>query len=288
MWLLMAILLLLSMRTHTQRVQDMVGISENLLSSTLSQGWVGVVEEAGFRAEEFLETLEYLSATALDVVWQDSSPREHLLISTRRLSPGSSDNEMIFADSLLLEDLSATVELPVATPTSSVAMAMFSNLGPALNSYTFNSNASEPLAVATPILSVQMFNEGSKVTTLAVPFNLTLPYKGRLFLPHLRSMAACGWWQTGDRSVHSSYTAKVITCMSHDIQVRLVDRRMCDIVSQSVSRPMPVQPSHCLCCDSTGSCSTGELATCSSLAVEPSTIMLAMIVNNKQGLTLAL
>jgi hypothetical protein len=165
---------------------------------------VGVVEEVEFGAEAFLATLEQLSVTALDIMWEnslaiESSPWEYLLINTRQPS-ATNQNETKIAKTISLSELSASLELPLATPSSSVAMAMFANLGQGLNGYLFNSSA-EPLSVATPILSIQMFSETalSKITTLSAPLNLTLPYKGRLFRPELRFQAVCAWWQPGER-----------------------------------------------------------------------------------------
>lgn len=167
-----------------------------------SRGWVSVVKEAGFGAEAFLTMLEQLFVTALNIMWEnslESSPWEHLLINTRQPS-ATNRNETKIATTLLLSELLASLELPIATSTSSVAVAMFSNLGQGLNSYLFNSSSTEPLSVGTPILSIQMFNEAaSKVTTLSTPVNLTLPYRGKLFLPELRSKAVCAWWQSGER-----------------------------------------------------------------------------------------
>ena len=160
-----------------------------------------MVEEAGFGPEEFLTTLEQLPVTALNITWEssvDSSPRKNLLIKTR-LPSAATRNGLNFSESLSLTGLSASLELPLAMPTSSVAMALFSNLGPALNSYLFD--YSDPLTVATPILSIQMFNGESKVTNLATPVNLTLPYRSQLFLPELRFNATCAWWQPGERYV---------------------------------------------------------------------------------------
>lgn len=182
-------------------LQKLISISDNLLSPHPSQGWVGVVEEAGFGPEEFLVTLEQLPVTALNITWEssvDSSPHENLLIKTRQPFTATG-NGLNLSETLSLTELSASLELPLATPTSSVAMALFSNLGPALNMYLFDYG--EPLTVATPILSIQMFNQGSKVTNLASPVNLTLPYKSQLFLPELRFNATCAWWQPGERSV---------------------------------------------------------------------------------------
>ena len=161
-----------------------------------------MVKEAEFGAEAFLTTLEQLPVTALNIMWEnslDSSPWEYFLINTRRPS-SANRNETKIATTLSLSELSASLELPLATSTSSVAMAMFANLGQGLNSYLFNSSSTDLLSVGTPILSIQMFNEAaSKVTALSVPINLTLPYRGKLFLPELRSKAVCAWWQSGER-----------------------------------------------------------------------------------------
>lgn len=185
-------------------IQKLVSITDNLLSPNPSQGWVDVVEEAGFGAENFLTTLEQLPVLTLSNMWEnslESSSQEYLTIKTRQPSTAAG-NQLNISNTLSLTELSASLELSLATPTSSVAMALFSNLGPALNSYLFQSDARDPLTVATPILSVQMFNnELSKVTTLTTPINLTLPYKGRLFLSEVRFNARCVWWQPGERSV---------------------------------------------------------------------------------------
>ena len=163
-----------------------------------------VVKEAEFGAEAFLATLEQLPVAALNIMWEnslDSSPWEHLLITTRRPTDANR-NETKISSTLSLSELSASLEFPLATPTSSVAIAMFANLGQGLNSYLFNpsSSSTEPLSVGTPILSIQMFHEvASKITVLSAPVNFTLPYRGKLFLPDLRSKAVCAWWQSGQR-----------------------------------------------------------------------------------------
>ena len=165
-----------------------------------------VVKEAEFGAEAFLTTLEQLPVAALNIMWEsllDSSPWEHLLINTRQPTD-TNRNETKLSSTLSLSELSAALELPLATPTSSVAIAMFANLGQGLNSYLLNSSSStiEPLSVGTPILSIQMFDEvATKITVLRAPVNLTLPYRGKLFVPDLRSKAVCAWWQSGQRYV---------------------------------------------------------------------------------------
>lgn len=157
-----------------------------------------------FGADAFLTTLEQLSVTALDIMWEnslESSPWEHLLINTRQPS-ATNRNETRIATTLSLSELLASLELPLTTPTSSVAMAMFANLGQGLNTYLFNSSSTEPLSVGTPILSIQMFNEAAlEITNLSVPVNISLPYRGKLFLPELRSKAICAWWQSRERYV---------------------------------------------------------------------------------------
>ena len=167
---------------------------------------MGVVKEVEFGADAFLTTLEQLSVTALDIMWEnslESSPWEHLLINTRQ-PLATNRNETRIATTLSLSELLASLELPLTTPTSSVAMAMFANLGQGLNSYLFNSSSTEPLSVGTPILSIQMFNEAAlEITNLSAPVNISLPYRGKLFLPELRSKAICAWWQSGERYVKS-------------------------------------------------------------------------------------
>ena len=159
------------------------------------------MEEVEFGAEAFLATLEQLSVTALNIMWGnslESSPWEHLLINIRQPSV-TNQNETKITTTISLSELSASLELPLATPSSSVATAMFTNLGQGLNTYLFNSST-EPLSVGTPILSIQMFSEAaSKITTLSAPLNLTLPYRGKLFRPEFRSEAVCAWWQPGER-----------------------------------------------------------------------------------------
>ena len=159
---------------------------------------MGTVEGVEFEADDFLSTIEHFTSAVPGILGMSSNSldKENLIIKTWDLSDGELETVGIS-----LRGRAAYLSLPdeLAMPMSHVAMTMIANLGQWLpERYTFDGMN---VTVATPILSVQVVNEGQvvDVSELTTPINITLQYRDVVHRTEHVQNAMCVSWEYGER-----------------------------------------------------------------------------------------